>query len=229
MQYDEAATFNGTSSTHAITVTKSSRSERTIRLSKGSVIDNSETLNVLTAYNPGDNVEQALKERFSFAYVGAIAYAAGVVIGPIVAVTGDAGEGLRGAGSGLIALVVGLVVGWRFQRGITGPLRRLGAAMQRVREHHRYDVAIAETGDREVTSTVTTIGRFVDAAAQTVLVRAETDDADSGLRVGQFLSARILASSARERARWARSTARSGSASIAATAPANRRSRTRTP
>jgi signal transduction histidine kinase/CheY-like chemotaxis protein/HPt (histidine-containing phosphotransfer) domain-containing protein len=51
---------------------------------------------------------------------------------------------------GLIALLVGLVVGWRFQRGITGPLRRLGAAMQRVREHHRYDVTMAEAGDREV-------------------------------------------------------------------------------
>lgn len=34
----------------------------------------------------------------------------GVVIGPVVAVTDDTGEGLRGTGFGLISLVVALLV-----------------------------------------------------------------------------------------------------------------------
>jgi signal transduction histidine kinase/CheY-like chemotaxis protein len=51
---------------------------------------------------------------------------------------------------GLMALAVGLAVGWRFQRGITGPLRRLIAATAQVREQHRYDIALQADGDREV-------------------------------------------------------------------------------
>jgi signal transduction histidine kinase/CheY-like chemotaxis protein len=51
---------------------------------------------------------------------------------------------------GLVALVVGLVVGWRFQRRITRPLRQLVSTMAQVREQHKYNVAIEEAGDREI-------------------------------------------------------------------------------
>ncbi len=51
---------------------------------------------------------------------------------------------------GLMALIVGLAVGWRFQRGIAQPLQRLIAATAQVREQHRYDIALQADGDREV-------------------------------------------------------------------------------
>jgi signal transduction histidine kinase/CheY-like chemotaxis protein len=51
---------------------------------------------------------------------------------------------------GLMALIVGLAVGFRFQRGITQPLQRLLAATAKVREQHRYDIALDASGDREV-------------------------------------------------------------------------------
>src|SRR5262245_33707522 len=49
-----------------------------------------------------------------------------------------------------MALIVGLAVGFRFQRGITQPLQRLLAATAKVREHHHYDIALDASGDREV-------------------------------------------------------------------------------
>jgi len=51
---------------------------------------------------------------------------------------------------GLMALIVGLAVGFRFQRGITQPLQRLLAATTKVREQHHYDIALDASGDREV-------------------------------------------------------------------------------
>jgi signal transduction histidine kinase/CheY-like chemotaxis protein len=51
---------------------------------------------------------------------------------------------------GLMALIVGLAVGIRFQRGITQPLQRLLAATAKVREQHHYDIALDASGDREV-------------------------------------------------------------------------------
>src|SRR5262245_9511957 len=51
---------------------------------------------------------------------------------------------------GLMALIVGLAVGWRFQRGITQPLQRLIAATTQVCEQHRYDITLEAAGDREV-------------------------------------------------------------------------------
>src|SRR5215470_4423267 len=51
---------------------------------------------------------------------------------------------------GLMALIVGLAVGLRFQRGITQPLQRLIAATAQVREQHRYDITLEAAGDREV-------------------------------------------------------------------------------
>ena len=51
---------------------------------------------------------------------------------------------------GLMALIVGLAVGFRFQRGITQPLQRLLAATAKVREQHQYDIALDASGDREV-------------------------------------------------------------------------------
>jgi len=49
-----------------------------------------------------------------------------------------------------MALIVGLAVGVRFQRGITQPLQRLLAATAKVREQHHYDIALDASGDREV-------------------------------------------------------------------------------
>ena len=51
---------------------------------------------------------------------------------------------------GLAALLIGLLVAWRFQHGITKPLHQLMRAMADIREHHRYDVSIADAGDREI-------------------------------------------------------------------------------
>ena len=50
----------------------------------------------------------------------------------------------------LAALAVGLLIAWRFQQAITAPLRRLLAAMQEVRRHHRYDVHVEEAKDQEI-------------------------------------------------------------------------------
>jgi cobalt-zinc-cadmium efflux system membrane fusion protein len=48
-------------------------------------------------------------------------------------------------------------------------------------------------GGRAVTGTVTTVGGVVDAATQSVLVRAVVDNPDGLLRAGQMLTARVLA------------------------------------
>ena len=51
---------------------------------------------------------------------------------------------------GIMALIVGLLVAWRFQRGITNPLRQLMRAMADIRERHRYDLSVDDAGDREI-------------------------------------------------------------------------------
>jgi EAL domain-containing protein (putative c-di-GMP-specific phosphodiesterase class I)/signal transduction histidine kinase/HPt (histidine-containing phosphotransfer) domain-containing protein/ActR/RegA family two-component response regulator len=50
----------------------------------------------------------------------------------------------------LAAIVVGLLIAWRFQRAITHPLRRLLGAMQEVQADHRYDVHVDEAADQEI-------------------------------------------------------------------------------
>jgi two-component system sensor histidine kinase BarA len=55
----------------------------------------------------------------------------------------------------VLALAIALVVTWRYQRAITGPLQGLLAAMAAVRREQRYDVRAPEAGDRE-------IGQLVD-------------------------------------------------------------------
>src|SRR5215470_12055178 len=52
--------------------------------------------------------------------------------------------------AGLMALMVGLLVAWRFQRAITRPLRGLMDAMARVRQEHRYDVSVPDASDRGI-------------------------------------------------------------------------------
>jgi len=52
--------------------------------------------------------------------------------------------------SAIVALAVGLLIAWRFQRVITRPLRRLLEAMQQVQKDHRYDVWVDEASDQEV-------------------------------------------------------------------------------
>jgi cobalt-zinc-cadmium efflux system membrane fusion protein len=54
-------------------------------------------------------------------------------------------------------------------------------------------LATVETAGRELTAPITTVGRVVDSATQTVLVRAEIDNTTGLLRAGQFLTARVLA------------------------------------
>ena len=49
-----------------------------------------------------------------------------------------------------VALAIGLLIAWRSQRVITGPLRRLLAAMQEVQRDHRYNVRVDQAGDQEV-------------------------------------------------------------------------------
>ena len=51
--------------------------------------------------------------------------------------------------AGVMALMAGLLVAWRFQRAITRPLRGLIEAMMRVRQEHRYDVAVLNASDRD--------------------------------------------------------------------------------
>jgi len=77
--------------------------------------------------------------------------------GQLILIGGTDGLGGRLIGSvaitafgGLIALTVGLAVGWRFQRGIAQPLQWLVAATMQVREQQRYDIALEAAGDREV-------------------------------------------------------------------------------
>ena len=70
---------------------------------------------------------------------------------------------------GGLALVVGFVVAWRFQRAITGPLRSLLGAMGRIREEHRYDVTVANAADRE-------IGELVDGFNQMLHDVRERDE-----------------------------------------------------
>jgi cobalt-zinc-cadmium efflux system membrane fusion protein len=51
----------------------------------------------------------------------------------------------------------------------------------------------AESAGRTVNGTITTVGGVVDAATQTVLVRAVVDNARGTLRAGQFLNTHVLA------------------------------------
>ena len=48
------------------------------------------------------------------------------------------------------ALLIGLLVAWRFQRSITRPLGLLIAAMATVRRSHRYDVSVPNASDRDI-------------------------------------------------------------------------------
>jgi cobalt-zinc-cadmium efflux system membrane fusion protein len=48
-------------------------------------------------------------------------------------------------------------------------------------------------GGETLTGNVTTVGGVVDPATQSVLVRAEVDNAKRALRAGQMLTARVLA------------------------------------
>lgn len=52
--------------------------------------------------------------------------------------------------------------------------------------------ALVEVEGETLTGSVITMGRIVDAATQTVLVRAAIDNAESLLRAGQFLAAKIV-------------------------------------
>ncbi|MFL5070057.1 MAG: EAL domain-containing protein [Xanthobacteraceae bacterium] len=60
---------------------------------------------------------------------------------------------------GLVALMAGLIVAWRFQQAITRPLQVLVRAMERIRRDHRYDVSVPNAPDRE-------IGELVDGFNQ---------------------------------------------------------------
>src|SRR5262245_18841487 len=71
--------------------------------------------------------------------------------------------------AGAMALMVGLVVAWRFQRAITRPLRGLIDAMMRVRQEHHYDVAVPNASDRE-------IGELVDGFNRMLHDVRERDD-----------------------------------------------------
>jgi cobalt-zinc-cadmium efflux system membrane fusion protein len=83
------------------------------------------------------------------------------------------------------------------------PLMRLGDLSElwlelQVRQEVAADVlpgmlVSVTVGGDEQRSTITTVGRFVDDATQTVLVRAVLEQADHRLRAGQVLSARIVA------------------------------------
>jgi cobalt-zinc-cadmium efflux system membrane fusion protein len=53
--------------------------------------------------------------------------------------------------------------------------------------------AVAAVGAGTVRGTITTVGRVVDPATQTVLVRAALEDPDVALRAGQFVTARVQA------------------------------------
>lgn len=57
------------------------------------------------------------------------------------------------------------------------------------------EAVVAPPAGTERSGTVTAVGGVVDAATQTVLVRAAIDNADGALRAGQVLTARILSSS----------------------------------
>jgi cobalt-zinc-cadmium efflux system membrane fusion protein len=54
-------------------------------------------------------------------------------------------------------------------------------------------LAAVAPGGATVSGTITTVGGVVDAATQTVLVRAVVDNSRRALRAGQFLTARVLA------------------------------------
>jgi two-component system sensor histidine kinase BarA len=48
------------------------------------------------------------------------------------------------------ALLIGLLIAWRYQRAITDPLRRLLRAMEEVGKNHRYDVRVEDASDHEI-------------------------------------------------------------------------------
>ena len=62
---------------------------------------------------------------------------------------------------GSAALLVGLLVAWRFQHRITRPLRTLLRAMARVGEEKRYDVAVEQASDREIGELVDGFNRML--------------------------------------------------------------------
>src|SRR5262245_31436034 len=51
---------------------------------------------------------------------------------------------------GVGALLAGLLVAWRLQRSITGPLASLLRATAAIRQSHTYDIAVPDASDREV-------------------------------------------------------------------------------
>src|SRR5262249_13644295 len=62
---------------------------------------------------------------------------------------------------GAVALVVGLVVAWRFQRAITRPLQALLHAMLRIRKDHDYGVSVPDAADREIGELVDGFNRML--------------------------------------------------------------------
>jgi signal transduction histidine kinase len=62
---------------------------------------------------------------------------------------------------GGLALLVGLLVAWRFQQGITGPLSVLLDAMGRIGKDHRYDVTVPSAKDREIGELVDGFNRML--------------------------------------------------------------------
>ena len=65
------------------------------------------------------------------------------------------------AGGGGVALLVGLLVAWRFQDRITRPLRTLIGAMAQVGAQKRYDVAVEQANDREIGELVDGFNRML--------------------------------------------------------------------
>jgi EAL domain-containing protein (putative c-di-GMP-specific phosphodiesterase class I)/signal transduction histidine kinase/CheY-like chemotaxis protein/HPt (histidine-containing phosphotransfer) domain-containing protein len=61
----------------------------------------------------------------------------------------------------LIALIVGLLVAWRFQRAVTKPLQTLVQAMTRIRNDHDYGVAVPDAADRETGELVDGFNRML--------------------------------------------------------------------
>src|SRR5262249_6922899 len=62
---------------------------------------------------------------------------------------------------GAVALVVGLVVAWRFQRAITRPLQALLHAMLRIRKDHDYGVSVPGAAEREIGELVDGFNRML--------------------------------------------------------------------
>jgi EAL domain-containing protein (putative c-di-GMP-specific phosphodiesterase class I)/signal transduction histidine kinase/DNA-binding NarL/FixJ family response regulator len=100
---------------------------------------------------------------------------------------------------GGIALAVGLLVAWRFQRAVTAPLQLLVHAMARIRRDHRYDVSVPDASDREIGELVDGFNRMLhdvrdrDARLEAHRRNLEKDVAD---RTRDLREARDLAETA---------------------------------